>query len=125
MPVAMMQLVAVGFAVLVPAVCAAQPAADGAAGDRTPWGDPDLQGIWDFRTITPLERPGELAGTDVLSAEEAAVQEALTAAERVDRVPERAIPASTTGSGWIRAARWSRRGAPRSLSIRRTAGCRR
>ena len=84
----MKQLVAVGLAVLVPGVCGAQPAADAAAGDRTPWGDPDLQGIWDFRTITPLERPDELAGTSVLTAEEAAVREALTAAERVDRVPE-------------------------------------
>ena len=27
-----------------------------------PWGDPDLQGIWDFRTITPMERPAELVG---------------------------------------------------------------
>ena len=84
----MKQLVAVGLAVLVPGICGAQPAADGAAGDRTPWGDPDLQGIWDFRTITPLERPDELAGTSVLTAEEAAVREAVTAAERVDRVPE-------------------------------------
>ena len=23
---------------------------------RTPWGHPDLQGTWDYRTITPLER---------------------------------------------------------------------
>ena len=23
---------------------------------RTSWGDPDLQGVWDYRTITPLER---------------------------------------------------------------------
>ena len=22
---------------------------------RTPWGKPDLQGTWDFRTVTPLE----------------------------------------------------------------------
>ncbi|MCE2515477.1 MAG: hypothetical protein J4F37_10780, partial [Acidobacteria bacterium] len=27
---------------------------------RTAWGAPDLQGIWDFRTITPLERPEDL-----------------------------------------------------------------
>ena len=39
---------------------------------RTPWGDPDLQGVWDFRTITPLERPAELAGKEVLTEEEAA-----------------------------------------------------
>ena len=23
----------------------------------TPWGDPNIQGVWDKRTITPLERP--------------------------------------------------------------------
>jgi hypothetical protein len=39
---------------------------------RTPWGDPDLQGVWSFATITPLERPKELAGKEVMTAEEAA-----------------------------------------------------
>src|SRR5712692_4304414 len=39
---------------------------------RTAWGQPDLQGIWDFATITPLERPKELAGKEVLTEEEAA-----------------------------------------------------
>ena len=29
---------------------------------RTPDGQPDLQGIWSNATITPLERPNELAG---------------------------------------------------------------
>jgi hypothetical protein len=29
---------------------------------RTPDGRPDLQGLWDYSTITPLERPAELAG---------------------------------------------------------------
>ena len=24
---------------------------------RTPWGHPDLEGIWDSKTITPMERP--------------------------------------------------------------------
>ena len=38
---------------------------------RTPWGDPDLQGIWNDATSTPLQRPSELAGKDVLSDEEA------------------------------------------------------
>ena len=38
---------------------------------RTPWGDPDLQGIWNNGTVTPLERPGELAGKQVLTNEEA------------------------------------------------------
>ena len=39
---------------------------------KTAWGEPDLRGVWDFRTITPLERPKELSGTDVLNEEEAA-----------------------------------------------------
>ncbi|MEP7310917.1 MAG: hypothetical protein ABJA98_35925 [Acidobacteriota bacterium] len=39
---------------------------------RTPWGHPDLRGIWDFQSVTPLERPAEFAGRDVLAAEEAA-----------------------------------------------------
>ena len=39
---------------------------------RTPWGHPDLQGLWDYRTITPLERPSEFAGKQVLTDEEAA-----------------------------------------------------
>jgi hypothetical protein len=37
---------------------------------RTPWGDPDLQGVWTNTTITPLERPESVAGKDVLTDEE-------------------------------------------------------
>ena len=39
---------------------------------RTPWGDPDLQGTWDFTTITPLQRPANLAGKEFLTESEAA-----------------------------------------------------
>ena len=39
---------------------------------RTPWGDPDLQGLWTNTTTTPLERPASLVGKDVLSDEERA-----------------------------------------------------
>jgi hypothetical protein len=39
---------------------------------RTPWGDPDLQGIWNDATSTPLQRPGALADKNVLNDEEAA-----------------------------------------------------
>ncbi|NKC01465.1 MAG: hypothetical protein GKR90_23610 [Pseudomonadales bacterium] len=37
----------------------------------TPWGTPDLQGVWDFRTLTPLERPLEFGDKAVLTASEA------------------------------------------------------
>ena len=39
---------------------------------QTSWGAPDLQGIWDFRSITPLERPEDRADQEFLSEEEAA-----------------------------------------------------
>lgn len=54
----------------------AKPAAPAKAGAsvvrRTPWGHPDLQGVWDFRTVTPLERPKELGNKAVLTEAEAA-----------------------------------------------------
>ena len=39
---------------------------------RTAWGQPDLQGVWDFRTITPMERPTGRADQTFLTDEEAA-----------------------------------------------------
>jgi hypothetical protein len=39
---------------------------------RTPDGQPDLQGVWDYRTITPMERPAALADKPFFTAEEAA-----------------------------------------------------
>ena len=46
---------------------------------KTPWGDPDLQGVWNDATSTPLQRPN---GTkDVLTDEEAADFQASLAQE--------------------------------------------
>jgi len=36
---------------LYPTLVAAQSAADTAGVPRTAWGTPDLQGVWDFRSI--------------------------------------------------------------------------
>jgi len=44
---------------------------------RTPWGDPDLQGMWDTRTYTPFERPDEFGTREFMTAEEAAERERL------------------------------------------------
>jgi len=43
---------------------------------RTPDGQPDVSGIFTFRTLTPLERPSQFEGRDSLSVEEAAAFEA-------------------------------------------------
>ena len=40
---------------------------------QTPWGDPDLQGVWASDSATPLERPAPLAGREFLSDEEVAL----------------------------------------------------
>ncbi len=56
------------------------------ASPRTPWGDPDLQGVWDYRSITPLERPHELGDREFYSDEEVAQLEA-RAARRMDEPP--------------------------------------
>ena len=39
---------------------------------RTPDGQPDLQGIWDYRTVTPLERPPQFKDKAFLTDEEVA-----------------------------------------------------
>ncbi len=38
----------------------------------TSWGKPNLQGVWDFRSLTPMERPENIAGKEVFTEEEAA-----------------------------------------------------
>jgi hypothetical protein len=56
---------------IAPALASAQTPRAGTAAPRTAWGDPDLQGIWDYWTFTPLERPKDLAGKTALTDEEA------------------------------------------------------
>ena len=66
---------AVAAMALLSVPAAAQPA------PRTPWGAPDLQGVWDFRTLTPMERPDDLEQKDLYTEEEAAEFEARRLAE--------------------------------------------
>src|SRR5438552_19089488 len=42
---------------------------------RTPWGEPDLQGIWNNRFVTPLERPKEFGTRGFLTEDEIAAAE--------------------------------------------------
>ena len=59
---------------LVPQPITAQSAGGGMP-MRTPDGQPDVSGIFTFRTLTPLERPTQFEGRENLTAEEAAVFE--------------------------------------------------
>ena len=65
-------LVAAVVVVLAAVAVAPVPAAGQEAAPRTPWGHPDLQGTYTSKTITPLERPADLAEREVLTAEEVA-----------------------------------------------------
>jgi len=74
---------------------------------RTPWGDPDLQGIWSYATITPLQRPTELSGRAFLTAEEVAQQNdnAATRASserRAELTPERDLGLAYNQVWWDR-----------------------
>ena len=42
----------------------------GFAVGRTAWGDPNLEGVYTFATLTPFQRPAAQAGKDVLTEEE-------------------------------------------------------
>ena len=75
--------------VLLPVLAVAQ------APERTPWGDPDLQGVWTNRTTTPLERPSEFEGRTELSAEERAELDAQNGVRLAGGAPG----VATTGNG--------------------------
>ena len=53
---------------------------------RTPDGHPDMQGVWSFATLTPLERPAEFAGKEFLTEQEAeAYEQRLLKENNMDR----------------------------------------
>ena len=91
-------LVAVSIVVAVLALTPALAAGQATTADspRTEWGDPALHGIWDFRSITPLQRPEQHADREFLTEEEAAGLEQAT----VDRELELLLrPAQRTRAG--------------------------
>ena len=65
-------LVAAFVCVFVIAAVAPVASSGQEAAPRTPWGHPDLQGTYTNKTITPLQRPVELAARAELTAEEVA-----------------------------------------------------
>ena len=98
------------------------------SGQTTSWGDPDLGGLWDFRTITPLERPEELGDQAFLTDEEAAnlEQEVVVRNEQLlERPAERTAAANqvdrrSDGSPGFYNNFWLDRGT-RAVDTRRTS----
>ncbi len=77
-----------------PAAGADTPATK-SSGLKTPWGEPDLQGIWTDEYQTPLQRPATYAGKEFFTDEERAALDAKRAAielrPRADRGTERDV----------------------------------
>ena len=85
------------------------PASSGqtASSITTPWGDPDIGGVWDYWTFTPLERPEELGDKATLTAEEAAsvAQEASAQALARDLAAPPGDPGAYSQAVWTDRAR--------------------
>jgi hypothetical protein len=71
---ALMQVGAKPLAAQAGAAAARTPAV-GSAALKTPWGDPNLQGLWSNMLITPLERPRDLGLREFLTDQEVADRE--------------------------------------------------
>jgi hypothetical protein len=83
---ALAALVTFGLLAQLPAAAQQAPASEAKTSaapfvpPRTAWGDPDLQGVYTFATLTPFQRPAAVAGKDKLTeAEQKALEEQLKA----------------------------------------------
>ncbi|MDA1372301.1 MAG: hypothetical protein O2971_16250 [Proteobacteria bacterium] len=78
--VAVISMLCPGFLLLIGQFAAAQEYSK-----TTPWGDPDLQGVWSYASLTPLQRPTRLEDKEFYTPEEAAEIFASTQQEPTDR----------------------------------------
>jgi hypothetical protein len=65
---------------------------------KTPWGDPDLQGVYSNKTITPFERPAQFAGKAELDDDEIATLERQAADRSVDNRTAKGTEADVTSA---------------------------
>jgi hypothetical protein len=96
-------VIAAGVVVLHPQSLASQPETSATASPpQTRWGHPDLQGVWDFSSNTPLERPPELRDKAELTDEEMAqrLQEVVDQRARQDSSAAREGDPGTYNRFW-------------------------
>jgi hypothetical protein len=96
---------------------ATSPAAQGSA-LRTPWGEPDLQGIWTDETDTPLQRPAKYANHQFFTATQRAELDDARAAvlgrdARAQRGTEDDVASGYNSAFWS----WKRVGVRTSLIV--------
>ena len=106
-----MRSLSVTLACVVANACLAATPADAQTEEpepapRTAWGHPDLGGVWEYKTRTPLERPERFGGREFLTQEEAAeIEENERARIRAmeERPAQRTVAIPTAGG---RPGRW-------------------
>src|SRR5262245_19507414 len=113
-------------AVLVVLLVVSQIPAAAQSPSRTPWGDPDLQGTWDFTTITTLERPPQLAGKAFLTEAEAAalekqINQQRTRTEEVSPGSLGGVPRAESDPGIYNLGWWWEPNGRRLVGTRRTS----
>ena len=85
----------------VPVFAQAKPQATANAAPARASERPDLEGVWSFATLTPLQRPKEFVGKDVLTPEEKAKLEDQAVRDQfVDRPPPTGNP-GTYNRFWV------------------------
>ncbi len=95
------RLLVASFTLAAATAGAAAQAPEDSAAPRTPWGAPDLSGVWDFRSLTPFERPPDLAGKTVLTDEDAAaVLEEASETWRQIQEGSDAMPTGSYNEAW-------------------------
>ena len=82
-------------------------AADDYTPPRTEWGQPDLQGVWNFSSNVPMQRPSQFGDREFMSEEEIAEMRARLAAR--DAASDQAVPQRDGGPGgyndfWVESA---------------------
>ena len=123
---------AVALAIGVVVAAAALGQAADPSPTRTPWGDPDLQGIWTSSTYTPLERPRNLAERELFTEEELAELNEILTAGGVDPLRARGVLAADGDAERLEQTRqpndihydnavWLTEEQPKRLSSRRTS----
>src|SRR5882762_8535179 len=86
---------------------------------KTPWGEPDLQGIWTDETDTPLQRPAKYASQEFFTAaQRAELDEARTVVlGNADKRSERGTARDVAGAYNSQFVSFKRTGARTSLIV--------
>ncbi len=99
-------------------VPSAQVGSDRWVTPRTPWGDPDLQGVWPGTAMmgVPIERPKQLGDRSLLSDEEFAAREKQASAQSQADREEFVAARRGRGAGAGPPGHWGERGQPQRQS---------